>query len=99
MSESCPIKKDTGKDMFASFSSTLLKSFFLMLAAYLILLMKVRLIAPGQVTVQYLLAFIIIASLLLGILGMVDSYVFNNIAIGMGITLGYELLHTGIKVN
>jgi len=78
---------------FAYFSKTLLKSFSVLVIMFMLLGAKQRFVNKDT-TLFLMVLFIIIGTVLLTILGIIDSYVYSNVLLGTGISLGMQLFNT-----
>ena len=76
---------------FNRFSKTLLKSFVLVTAILCLVGLKKQYLTP-QSTLFYYAMFIVLSTIIFGLVGMADSFVFNNIAMGMGIAIGMHIM-------
>ena len=79
-------------DNFTRFAKILLKSFVL-LTSILILIKKKKNHLNDKSTLFNFALFIVLATFVFSIIGLVDSYLFNNIAIGMGIAIGMTIMN------
>ncbi len=87
----CVSEKDKTESTFLAFTRTLLKSFVLLIAVAMTISLKNRLITPDT-TLFYMTLFIIGATILFAIIGVIDSYVFSNLVIGIGLALGLQVM-------
>ncbi len=87
----CVSEKDKTESTFLAFTRTLLKSFVLLIAVVMTISLKNRLITPDT-TLFYMTLFIIAATILFAIIGVIDSYVFSNLVIGIGLALGLQIM-------
>ena len=76
---------------FTQFSKTLLKSFILITTILVLLLMKNKYITKASSIFQYAM-FVIISTILLSLLGFIDSYIYTNVTVGVGLALGMQLM-------
>lgn len=83
---------EKSESSFVNFSNMLLKTFTLLIVIILIFSIKNKLITEG-VTLFYTAIFVVIATILLTILGLMDSYLYNNVIIGIGVALGFQLMN------
>ncbi len=76
---------------FNRFARTLLKSFVLVTSIIFIVVLKKKYLTPES-TLFYYAMFIVLSTIIFGLIGLVDSFVFNNIAVGMGIAVGMHIM-------
>tara|TARA_B110000908_G_C10198917_1_gene424376 strand:+ start:16 stop:321 length:306 start_codon:yes stop_codon:yes gene_type:complete len=76
---------------FMEFSKTLLKTFMLLVILVIILILKKSLLRTDS-SLFYIALFIIFATFLFTLLGVMDRYLYNNLVMGMGIAVGLQLL-------
>ena len=79
------------EDNFTRFAKTLLKSFILISGMLFLIILKNQTLKE-KFTPFNVALFIVLATVILSIVGLMDSYVFNNIAIGMGIAIGMDVM-------
>lgn len=89
-------KKDESETTFLQFSKNILKSFILLTVVVMSLSLKNRLITEDT-TLFYMALFIIAATILLTIVGIVDHYIYTNTVLGIGMALGLQLMDWRIK--
>ena len=89
MATSCP--KDDIEDRFTRFAKMMLKSFVLLITVIFIITLKKKLLTKDT-TLFYAASFCVLGTIVLTIQGLTDPYVFNNIAIGMGIAIGMHVM-------
>tara|TARA_B110000908_G_C10153376_1_gene402464 strand:+ start:289 stop:594 length:306 start_codon:yes stop_codon:yes gene_type:complete len=76
---------------FMEFSKTLLKTFMLLVILVIILILKKSLLRSDS-SLFYIALFVIFATFLFTLLGVMDKYLYNNLVMGMGIAVGLQLL-------
>ena len=79
------------EDNFTRFAKTLLKSFILVTGMLFLIVLKKQTLAENFTPFNIAL-FIVLSTVILSIIGLVDTYVFNNIAIGMGLAIGMDVM-------
>jgi uncharacterized protein YebE (UPF0316 family) len=85
-------KREPGtENTFQNFSKNLLKSFILLITVTLLVALKNKLITKDT-TMFYIALFVIGGTLLFSILNLVDSYVYSNLVLGVGIALGMQIM-------
>jgi len=91
---SCSTREDNDfiDGSFAKFSKILLKSFILITSAIILIAVKNKYLTK-EATLFYIALFIVIATPVLSIIGITDSYIFNNIAVGIGIAVGMSIMN------
>jgi hypothetical protein len=91
MATQCIGEKDNTESTFINFSKTLMKSFVLLTVVIMTISIKTRLI-DEETTLFYSFLFIIAATVLFTIVGVVDSYVYSNLVLGIGLALGLQIM-------
>jgi len=91
MASTCTNNENELDDKFTRFSKILLKSFVLVTSIIIIIVLKKKLLTKES-SLFLLALFIVLSTIIFSIIGLVDSYVFNNIAIGMGIAIGMHIM-------
>lgn len=76
---------------FLSYSKGLLKSFTVLTVIVLILTLKAKLITPDT-TLFYLILFVIGATILSALIQIVDSLIYTNVMMGLGLGFGFALM-------
>ena len=76
---------------FNRFARTLLKSFVLVTSIIFLVILKKKYLTLES-TLFYYAMFIVLSTIIFGLVGLVDSFVFNNIAVGMGIAVGMHIM-------
>uniref|UniRef100_A0A6C0EJQ7 Uncharacterized protein n=1 Tax=viral metagenome TaxID=1070528 RepID=A0A6C0EJQ7_9ZZZZ len=79
------------EDNFTRFAKTLLKSFILVTGMLFLIVLKKQTLTENFTPFNIAL-FIVLSTVILSIIGLVDTYVFNNIAIGMGLAIGMDVM-------
>lgn len=87
----CNKENDDNQSTFINFTKTLLKTFILLVVVVMAMALKNRLISQDT-TMFYTALFVIGGTVLLTILGLVDSYVYSNMTLGLGLALGLYLM-------
>ena len=88
----CKVDPKSGSEnTFQNFSKNLLKSFMLLIVVTLLVALKNKLITKDT-TMFFIALFIIGGTFLFSILNMVDSYVYSNLVLGIGIALGMQIM-------
>jgi hypothetical protein len=86
--------EDSSTDKLAGFAKCLLKSLVLLSIVIGIYFLKLNYFKSGsEITPLDMLLFILLSTMLLTILGAVDTYIFNNVILGLGIGLGVSLFN------
>ena len=91
MATQCIGEKDNTESTFINFSKTLMKSFVLLTVVIMTISIKTRLI-DEETTLFYSFLFIIAATVLFTIVGVVDSYIYSNLVLGIGLALGLQIM-------
>jgi hypothetical protein len=94
----CVSERDKTETTFLAFTRTLLKSFVLLVVVCMTISLKNRLITPDT-TLFYMALFVIGTTVLFAIVGIIDSYVFSNLILGIGLALGLQLMDWRSAVN
>lgn len=76
---------------FILFSKNLLKTFVLLSVICMTISMK-RTLINGNLSLFTTALFIVSATLLFTILGIVDQYIYNNLILGIGIAIGMVIM-------
>ena len=84
--------KEEMDDKFTSFAKLLLKAFILVVSTIFLITLKKKLLTP-ETTLFLVASFCVLATLIFAIVGLVDGYVFNNLAVGMGIAIGMQIMN------
>lgn len=95
MPSSCNNEKDT-ESTFMNFARTLLKSFVLLTIVIMIVTLKNRMLTEDT-TLFYTVLFIMGSTALITLVGVVDSYVYSNVILGIGLALGLQLMDVKLK--
>ena len=91
MSASCG-KDDNDLDgAFSRYAKILLKSFVLITTIIFLAVIKKKYLT-ADASIFYFAVFICMSTPIFSIIGLVDGYVFNNIAVGMGIAIGMHIM-------
>lgn len=77
---------------FTRFARLIMKSFIMVTSIVFLSLLRNNYLNQST-TMFYYAVFILLATVIFSLIGLSDSYVFNNIVIGMGIALGMELMN------
>lgn len=86
--------EDSSTDKLAGFAKCLLKSLVLISIVIGIYFLKLNYFNSGrEIQAIDMLLFILLSTMLLTILGAVDTYIFNNVILGLGIGLGVSLFN------
>ncbi len=85
-------KEDNIETTFLNFSKTLLKTFVLLTVITLSLAVKNKLLSEGG-SLFYTALFVVITTVLFTIIGILDTYLYNNLIIGIGIALGLQIMN------
>lgn len=83
---------DNIESTFLNFSKNLVKTFILITVVMLSLSIKNKLIKE-EVTLFYIAIFLLAITILFTIIGIVDTYLYNNLIIGIGIALGLQIMN------
>jgi len=85
---------DSSTDKLAGFAKCLLKSLVLISIVIGIYFLKLNYFkSDNAIGPLDMLLFILLSTMLLTILGAVDTYIFNNVILGLGIGLGVSLFN------
>ena len=76
---------------FTRFSKRTVKSFVLIMATIILITLKKNYLVKDA-SLFYVAMFVVLGTITLGILGMADSYVFDQVALGMGIAIGMHVM-------
>ncbi len=76
---------------FTRFSKRTVKSFVLIMATIILITLKKKYLVKDA-SLFYVAMFIVLGTITLGILGLTDSYVFDQVALGMGIAIGMHIM-------
>ena len=87
----CNKDDDKIESTFVNFSKTLLRTFVLLTVISLVLALKNRLLTEGT-TMFYAALFIVGATVLFTVIGTVDSYVYSNLVLGIGMAVGLQIM-------
>uniref|UniRef100_A0A6C0J0Q3 Uncharacterized protein n=1 Tax=viral metagenome TaxID=1070528 RepID=A0A6C0J0Q3_9ZZZZ len=88
---SCKDDNTNLDDNFTRFAKTLLKSFVLVTSILFLIVLKKQNLTDNATLFNFAL-FIVLSTVIFSIIGLIDSYLFNNIAIGMGIAIGTTIM-------
>lgn len=88
---SCDKNDDNSESSYINFTRKLMSSFVLLVVISLVLGLKSRLLTEGA-TLFYVALFIIGATILLTIVGTVNSYVYSQLVLGIGMAVGLQLM-------
>jgi hypothetical protein len=91
MASTCNNQKDDTDSSFISFARSLMKSFILLTVVIMTISLKDRLIT-GDTTLFYTAIFITATTLLFTLVSIVDSYVYSNLILGVGLALGLQIM-------
>ena len=98
MSGTCNREESDTQTTFTLFSKTLLKTFVLLLVVVMTMALKNRLITE-ETTMFYTGLFVVGGTVLLTILGTLDSYIYSNLTLGIGLALGLYVMDYRRKLN
>lgn len=84
-------KSDQVESTFINFSKSLLKSFILLIVVVMVISLKKKLFNENS-TLFLVSVFIVTSTLLFSLVSIVDSYVFSNLIIGIGLGLGITIM-------
>ena len=87
----CNRENDDNQSTFMNFMKTLLKTFVLLVVVVMTMALKNRLVTQ-ETTMFYTALFVIGGTVLLTIVGTVDSYVYSNLILGLGLAMGLYLM-------
>tara|TARA_B100000927_G_scaffold269405_1_gene244814 strand:- start:162 stop:458 length:297 start_codon:yes stop_codon:yes gene_type:complete len=87
----CNRENDDNQSTFMNFAKTLLKTFVLLVVVVMTMALKNRLVTQ-ETTMFYTALFVIGGTVLLTIVGTVDSYVYSNLTLGLGLAMGLYLM-------
>jgi hypothetical protein len=87
----CNKEDDKIESTFVNFSKNLLRTFVLLTVISLVLALKNRLLTEGT-TMFYVALFIVGATVLFTIIGTVDSYLYSNLVLGIGMAVGLQIM-------
>ena len=87
----CRNDEDKIESTFVNFSKTLLRTFVLLTVIALVLALKNRLLTEGT-TMFYVALFIVGATVLFTVVGTVDSYLYSNLVLGIGMAVGLQIM-------
>lgn len=91
-------KKDDEIDVdgsFVRFAKILLKSFIIITSVVCLTSLKKKFITPDS-TLFNVALFIVICTPILATLGIIDKYIFDYVAIGIGMAIGIEIFNVKI---
>lgn len=88
---SCNRDDSDNQSTFMHFAKTLLKTFILLVVVVMTMALKSRLIS-AETTMFYTALFVLGGTVLLTIVGTVDSYVYSNLTLGIGLAMGLYLM-------
>ena len=92
MVSSCQKNSDTElEDNFTRFARTLLKSFVLVTSVLFLIVLKKQNLNDKSTLFNFAL-FIVLSTIIFSLIGLIDTYLFNNIVIGMGIAIGMHIM-------
>ena len=74
-----------------SYASIILKSFVVLTCILLFAMLKKKLLTE-DLTIFYLALFIVLGTIILSLIGITDTNIFNNILIGLGIAIGMKTI-------
>jgi hypothetical protein len=75
-------------DRLANFAKTIIKSFILLAVTVSLIHIKTKYLSDTSIINVVL--FILLGTVLLTIVGVTDTYVFNNMVLGIGLGLGFH---------
>lgn len=87
----CNKEDDKIESTFVNFSKNLLRTFVLLTVISLVLALKNRLLTEGT-TMFYVALFIVGATVLFTVIGTVDSYLYSNLVLGIGMAVGLQIM-------
>jgi len=87
----CNKEDDKIESTFVNFSKNLLRTFVLLTVIALVLALKNRLLTEGT-TMFYVALFIVGATVLFTVIGTVDSYLYSNLVLGIGMAVGLQIM-------
>jgi len=82
---------DENDSTFILFSKNLLKTFVLLSIICMTISLKKTLIS-GNISLFTIALFVVSATLLFTIIGIVDQYIYNNLILGIGIAVGLVIM-------
>ena len=92
MVSSCQKNSDTElEDNFTRFARTLLKSFVLVTSVLLLVVLKKQNLNDKSTLFNFAL-FIVLSTIIFSLIGLIDTYLFNNIVMGMGLAIGMHIM-------
>lgn len=88
--------KELGSDdhldgSFTRFGKRSVRAFVLVTSIVFLIALKKKYLVK-EASLFYVTLFIILATIVLGILGLTDSYVFDQVSLGMGIAIGMHIM-------
>ena len=87
----CVGEKDKNETAFIKFTRTLVKSFTLLVVVVIAISIKNNMINENTTLFSTAL-FIIVMTILFTIVGVVDSYVYSNLVLGVGLAIGLQIM-------
>ena len=92
MVSSCQKNSDTElEDNFTRFARTLLKSFVLVTSVLFLIVLKKQNLNDKSTLFNFAL-FIVLSTIIFSLIGLIDTYLFNNIVMGMGLAIGMHIM-------
>ena len=92
MVSSCQKNSDTElEDNFTRFARTLLKSFVLVTSVLFLIVLKKQNLNDKSTLFNFAL-FIVLSTIIFSLIGLIDTYFFNNIVMGMGLAIGMHIM-------
>ena len=92
MVSSCQKNSDTElEDNFTRFARTLLKSFVLVTSVLFLVVLKKQNLNDKSTLFNFAL-FIVLSTIIFSLIGLIDTYLFNNIVMGMGLAIGMHIM-------
>lgn len=89
MAKSCT--KDNEESIAISYGKITIKSFVLVVSILLLMLLKDKLLQKNG-SIFLIALFVVFATLIFSLLGITDSYVYNNLIVGIGIAIGMHIM-------
>ena len=87
----CDKDRENVDSTFISFTKNILKSFVILNTVVLVISLKNRLVTKDT-TLFYTALFVLSSTILLGLISIVDNYVYSNIILGIGLALGLQMM-------
>ena len=77
---------------FTNFVNSIIKSFSILVIIFTLYYAQDQLIMKTDKDLMYVIAFVCIATFMMGILGSIDTYMYSNIIVGIGLAMGMTLV-------